>query len=382
MNGETIRTDPLRIGIVCFPMYGGSGVVATEIGFALAARGHEVHIISYAQPVRLRTFLPNLMFHEVRLYEYPLFDSPLYTIHIAATIAHLVRYTDLQIVHAHYALPHGISALLARWAVESHRFCVVTTLHGTDVTLVGQHASFAPITHLALQKSDHLTCVSEYLARTVHSNFAIPLERIEVIYNFVDTQRFVPLPPDERRRRWETEKCLIHVSNFRPVKRVIDVIRIFERVHREVPCELVLIGDGPERDRAERYVLERGLQRWVHFLGKQEDIIPPLQRATVFLLPSDQESFGLAALEAMSCGLPVVASNVGGIPEVITHGRQGFLHTVGAVEDMARDTLRLLTDEDLWIRMSEAARARALEFDATRIIPRYERMYYRVMTDA
>ncbi len=372
--------DPLRIGIVCFPMYGGSGVVATEIGFALASRGHEVHIISHAQPVRLRTFLPNLMFHEVRLYEYPLFDSPLYTIHIAATIAHLIRYTDLQIVHAHYALPHGISALLARWAVESRRCRVITTLHGTDVTLIGPHASFAPITHLALRESDRLTCVSTYLARAVHRNFAIPLERIEVIHNFVDTQRFVPLPPDERRRRWETEKCLIHVSNFRPVKRVIDVIRIFERVHREIACELVLIGDGPERDRAEQYVLERGLHPWVHFLGKQEDIIPPLQHATVFLLPSEEESFGLAALEAMSCGLPVVASDVGGIPEVITHGQQGFLHAVGDVDAMAAATLQLLTDGDLWFRMSESARARALEFDAARIILQYERMYYRIMT--
>jgi N-acetyl-alpha-D-glucosaminyl L-malate synthase BshA len=368
-----------RIGILCFPTYGGSGVVATELARSLAERGHEVHVISYAPPVRLQRYSPHIVFHEVPVFEYPLFESPLYTIHAAATIANLVQYADLQVVHAHYALPHGISAFLARASLDAPRFAIVTTLHGTDVTLVGQHPSFFPITRLALLQSDRLSCVSRFLEGVVRDRFRVSPERVTVIPNFVDTSVLVPKPLEERRRQWRTDKCIVHVSNFRPVKRVLDVLRVFERVRTRVPCELVLIGDGPDRILAEQYCVERGLYRSVHFLGKQEDVGPPLQGASVFLLPSELESFGLAALEAMSCGVPVVATAVGGVPEVIEDGVQGFLHAVGDIEGMAAHVEQLLTDEDLWVRMSEAARRRALDFDRERVVPQYEILYDTVM---
>ncbi len=371
---------PYRIGILCFPTYGGSGVVATELARSLAERGHEVHVISYAQPVRLQRYSPHIVFHEVPVFEYPLFESPLYTIHAAATIANLVQYADLQVVHAHYALPHGISAFLARVSLDDPRFAIVTTLHGTDVTFVGQHPSFFPITRLALLQSDRLSCVSRFLAGVVQDRFHVPSERVTVIPNFVDTATLVPKPLAERRRQWRADKCIVHVSNFRPVKRVLDVLRVFERVRSRTPCELVLIGDGPDRILAEQYCMERGLYRYVHFLGKQEDVGPPLQGASVFLLPSELESFGLAALEAMSCGVPVVATGVGGVPEVIEDGVQGFLHAVGDIEGMAASVERLLTDEDLWVQMSEAARRRALQFDRSQVVPQYEVLYDQVMT--
>jgi len=370
---------PYRIGILCFPTYGGSGVVATELARSLAERGHEVHVISYAQPVRLQRYSPHIVFHEVPVFEYPLFESPLYTIHAAATIANLVQYADLQVVHAHYALPHGISAFLARVSLDDPRFAIVTTLHGTDVTFVGQHPSFFPITRLALLQSDRLSCVSRFLAGVVRDRFRVPPERVTVIPNFVDTATLAPKPLEDRRRQWAVDKRVVHVSNFRPVKRVLDVLRVFERVRARIPCELILIGDGPDRILAEQYCMERGLYRHVHFLGKQEDVGPPLRDASVFLLPSELESFGLAALEAMSCGVPVVATAVGGVPEVIEDGAQGFLHAVGDVEAMAASVERLLTDEDLWVRMSEAARRRALQFDRNRVVPQYEVLYDQVM---
>ena len=369
------KSDSLRIGIVCFPTFGGSGVVASELARTLAESGHEVHVISQSRPVRLRAFSPNVIYHEIPTFEYPLFDAPLYALHTAATIANLTDYVELDIIHAHYALPHAVSALLARLAKPNARFRIVTTLHGTDVTLLGRDPSFFPITRYAIHHSDAVTCVSRYLSRILVEDYGVPQNQIFHIPNFVDTRTFKPAPFEHRMHNWENRKCIVHVSNFRPVKRTLDVVKIFNKVAREINAELVMVGDGPDRLRCERYCLEHNLKDRVRFLGKQDDIVPVLQNASVFLIPSELESFGLAALEAMSCAVPVVATRVGGIPELITDGKEGFLADVGDIDTMANAVRRILTHRELYQTLSDAARRRAENFERTRVVARYENLY-------
>lgn len=373
--------SPLQIGIICFPTFGGSGVVASELARTLAENGHEVHIISQSRPVRLRVFSPRVIYHEVPTFEYPLFEAPLYALHTAATIANLTDYLSLDIVHAHYALPHAVSAILARLAKPDATFKIVTTLHGTDVTLLGRDPSFYPITRYALHASDSITCVSHYLKEILIHDYELEPERIHIIPNFVDTETFSPLPEPERLELWKNRKCIVHISNFRPVKRTLDVIRTFRLIADKIPCELVMVGDGPDRLRCERYAYESGLKDRIKFLGKQDDIVPVLQNASAFHLPSELESFGLAALEAMSCAVPVVATRVGGIPEIIRDGREGFTAEVGDCETMAESLFRILTDENLYLTMSNAARERALQFERKTIVHRYESLY-RSLVDA
>ncbi len=367
----------MKVGIVCFPTYGGSGVVATELAHELAERGHEVHLISSSIPVRLRTYSPNIYFHEVRQNEYPVFESPLYGLHIAATITQVNSYIPLDIIHAHYALPHAVSAILARQILrDSGSFKIITTLHGTDVTLVGVDPSFFPITKFALENSDCLTAVSKYLAGVIHNHFGIREDFIRVIPNFVDIERFKPL--HLTREDFKPPFNLVHISNFRPVKRPLLAIRALEHL-QDLPARLFMVGDGPERSKCQQYVIEKNLTDRVTFLGKQEDIVPILQQAHVFLLPSDLESFGLAGLEAMSCGVPVVAMRTGGLPELIEDGVQGFCVEKNRIELFARRIRDILTNPDLWWRMRAKARERALQFDARRIIPLYIELYKDVL---
>ena len=365
-------TAPLKIGIVCFPTFGGSGVVATELARTLADRGHDVHVISQAPPVRLRVYQPNLSYHEVPVFEYPLFEAPLYALHAAATLANLAEYIRLDIVHAHYALPHAVSAYLARVSTQGKGFKIVTTLHGTDITLLGRDPSFFPITRFAIRQSDAVTSVSRYLQSILAEDYGIPEPRVRVIPNFVDLDTYKPPPEDPRP---EGDRCLVHVSNFRPVKRTLDVLQVFERLLPRYPSRLIMVGDGPDRILCERYCLQRGIQDSVRFVGKQDDLVPILQKASLFILPSEIESFGLAALEAMSCGVPVIATRVGGVPELIRSGEEGYLFEVGDVEGMAQQALDLLHNPAEWRRMSRNARRRAEQFDRHRIVRRYESLY-------
>ncbi|HEY7955315.1 MAG TPA: N-acetyl-alpha-D-glucosaminyl L-malate synthase BshA [Polyangia bacterium] len=370
MSGE-----PLRIGITCYPTFGGSGIVATEIGLSLARRGHQVHFICGGVPWRLDGFVDNVFFHEVEARDYPLFDHP-YALALASKMVEVATYEKLDLFHVHYAIPHATSAHLARQILGPAAPRLVTTLHGTDITVVGHERSFLPITRFSIAASDAVTVPSQYLKDATYELLGLPGEvPIEVIPNFVDTDEYAPGPraPGAPRR-------LVHNSNFRPLKRVGDVVEVFARVHREIPCELVLIGDGPDRSTVELKVRELGLTRAVKFLGKQLHFVEVLQGADAFLLPSASESFGLAALEALSCGVPVVASDVGGLAEVITDGETGFLRPLGAVDQMAEAVLRLLRDEPLRLRMSQAARASAIaRFPREPMVARYEACYRRVL---
>lgn len=370
---------PLNIGIVCFPTYGGSGIVATELACSLADRGHDVHLISHAPPVRLQQYKPNLSFHEVAIYEYPLFESPLYDLNAAATIANIAEYVSLDIVHAHYALPHAVSAYLARVSSSQLHFKVVTTLHGTDITLLGRDPSFFPITRFAIHQSDSITCVSNYLKNVLIEHFDVPAQTIHVIPNFVDLERYnLPPVPDPRLQR--SDFCLIHVSNFRAVKRPLDVIRVYEQLQSRIQAHLLMVGDGPERGVCERYCLEHGLHHQVRFIGKQDDLASILREASLFLLPSELESFGLAALEAMSCGVPVIATRVGGLPELIEDGREGYLLDVGDIEAMVDHAYEILSQPEKWLTMSRNARRRAENYDVNNIILRYESLYYSLVS--
>jgi L-malate glycosyltransferase len=366
----------MKIGITCYPTYGGSGAVAAELGIQLSHRGHQVHFVSYALPFRLPTFHQNIFFHQVETMSYPLFEHTPYTITLAAKMADVATAEGLDLLHVHYAIPHAVSAFLARETVGG-RLRVVTTLHGTDITLVGTDPSLHPITRLAINMSDRVTAVSSYLERRTRETFQ-PTQPVRVIPNFVDSARFRPGHEEEARRRFARpgEPILLHLSNFRPVKRVTDVIRIFARVRQEIPATLLMVGDGVERPTAQHLARELNIGKEVFFLSRQEDIPGLMKVADLFLLPSELESFGLAALEAMSCGVPVIASRAGGLPEVIEDGVSGFLHAVGDVEGMARDTLRVLGDEALYRRIAQAARQRVLDhFDASRIVPQYETVY-------
>jgi len=372
----------MKIGITCYPTYGGSGAIAAELGIQLGQRGHRVHFVSYALPFRLQTFHQNIFFHQVETMSYPLFEHAPYTITLAAKMADVVTAEGLDLLHVHYAIPHAVSAYLARETVGG-RVKVVTTLHGTDITLVGTDPSLHSITRFAINMSDRVTAVSSYLEQRTRETFQ-PTQPVRVIPNFVDTDQFRPGQEEAARRRFAHpgERILLHLSNFRPVKRVTDVIRIFARVRQEIPAKLLMVGDGVERPTAQHLVRELNIEKEVFFLSRQEDIAGLMTVADLFLLPSELESFGLAALEAMSCEIPVIASRVGGLPEVIEDGVSGFLRPVGDVEGMAREALRLLGDAVLHRRVARAARQRVLDhFDAPRVIPQYEAIYRELLAE-
>ena len=376
----------MKIGITCYPTVGGSGVVATELGLALAESGDEVHFISYALPTRLELPRPRVYFHEVVAPSYPLFVSPPYTLALATKMAEVASHAALDLLHVHYALPHAISAILARAMMTERgsRLKVVTTLHGTDITIVGQDRSYLPITRFGIEKSDGVTAVSEYLREVTARELGVG-RPVEVIPNFVDTARYRPDGASEYARgiAREGEAVLMHVSNFRPVKRIRDVIGVFERVRKRRPARLVLVGDGPDRSLAERLVSESGAERETTFLGNVAAIENLLPVADVFLLPSDAESFGLAALEAMACGVPVVGTRAGGLPEVVTHGETGFLLPVGDVDGMADGVLALTDDRERWRRFSESARRRAVAaFPEDQVVARYRVLYDSILAGA
>ena len=373
----------LRIGITCYPTFGGSGVIATEIGMAMARRGHRVHFICYDVPRRLDRFVENIYFHEVEVRDHPLFIFPPYDLALASKMVEVATYEELDLFHVHYAVPHATSAYLAKQILGSRAPRVVTTLHGTDITLVGNDRSYLPITRFSIMASDSITVPSKFLRQATYDKLNIPSSTpIEVIPNFVDAERFTP-PPETNPCLSELvstcvkgEKTLIHISNFRPVKRVEDVVRIFAKVRERHRVNLVFIGDGPDRGAAEALVRDLGLESSVSFLGKLEAFTEVLQRSHVFLLPSRNESFGLAALEALSCGVPVVGSRIEGIPEVIRHGENGFLAEVGDIEKMAEYTEKLITDGELYQRMACAARRTAAEqFSQDAVVSQYEASY-------
>ena len=372
----------LKIGIVCSPTYGGSGVVATELGRFLAAKGHEVHFISVAMPFRLETNASsNIYFHEVQTLDYPVLPGDLAGIAIAGRTAQVVEDYQLDIIHAHYAIPHAISAWLAREATRHRGVKLVTTLHGTDITLVGRAPSVFPIARFAIEESDAVTTVSEWLRQETIREFGIKTP-IHVIPNFVDDAKFYRRPPCDVKKHYAPngEKILVHVSNFRPVKRIGDVVRVFARVRAEMSAKLLFIGDGPERDQATRLARELGVCNDVHFLGKQEKIETFFSCADVMLFPSEYESFGLAALEAMCSENVVIASNGGGLPEVINHGVDGFLAPVGDVETMARHAIDILRNPVRAAEMGRTARANAIaRFHVANVVPLYERLYEEVL---
>lgn len=372
----------MKIGIVCYPTYGGSGIVATEIGMGLAAKGHEIHFISYKRPTRLISFHQNIYHHEVTPVDYPLFEYTPYESALASKIVDVVKYSNLDLLHVHYAIPHAIVAYLAKKILESEgiRIPIITTLHGSDITLVGKDETFSPVVTFSINKSDGVTAVSHKLQEQTYENFKIT-KPIEVIYNFIDFQRFHWTNKDHFRKMFapEGEKILVHISNFRKVKRASDVVKIFQKVYEVMPTKLLMIGDGPERPNIERICREIGLCHEIRFLGKQDAISDILAISDVFLLPSANESFGLAALEAMACKVPVVSSNVGGIPEVNIHGVTGFLSDVGDIQDMTTNTLRLLQNPELHEIFRENAYAQAKKFDIVNILPLYESYYKEIL---
>jgi len=371
----------MKIGITCYPTYGGSGVVATELGLELAARGHEVHFISYAVPVRMTEASERIHFHEVEVMDYPLFDHPPYALALATQMYNVAAGEPLDLLHVHYAIPHSVSAYLARAMLRPRRVPFVTTLHGTDITLVGIDRSYLPITRFSIEESNAVTAISEYLREVTLKEFDIQ-RPIEMIPNFVNCDVFQPAKDNSRREEFApgNEKVLVHLSNFRPVKRVPDVIEIFALVRKEIPAKLLMIGDGPDRATAEWMVHQNGLASAVTFLGKQSQVQELLNCADLMLLPSDLESFGLAVLEAMACGVPAVCSRVGGVPEVVSDGVEGYLVTPRDIKTMAARALEILTDPGRQERMGKAARERALsQFCSTRIIPLYEKLYERVI---
>lgn len=371
----------MKIGISCYPVYGGSGVVATELGIELAKRGHEVHFITYAPPFRLPYFVERIYYHEVEVPSYPLFEHPPYNLALSVAIHDVTVSQGLDLVHAHYAVPHATSAWLAKQMLDRTDFRIITTLHGTDITLVGQDPSFHELTRFSIQRSDGITAVSEYLARETVKHFGIESERIQVIPNFVDLERYKrdAYPCHRSKFAAEGEKIISHISNFRAVKRVDDVVRVFSQIGSRTPARLLLVGDGPERARVQRSVECEGLSDSVFFLGKQTSVAELLACSDLFLLPSELEAFGLVALEAMACGVPVVASDVGGVPEVVSPDA-GRLLPAGDVEGMAEAGLALLEDKEAWHVASKAARAAATKFDANTVVPEYEAYYERVLS--
>jgi N-acetyl-alpha-D-glucosaminyl L-malate synthase BshA len=371
----------MKIGIVCYPTHGGSGVVASELAIGLAKKGHEIHVVSYAPPFRLRTFHQNIFIHEIEVATYPLFKYPPYELGLATKLAELAEAAGLDIIHAHYAVPHAASAYLAKQIAHSPRLKTITTLHGTDITLVGADPSFRRVVKFAIEKSDGVTAVSRYLRERTVEEFGIRRD-IRIIPNFIQAARREQ-PRDSCSREAYApggEKILMHASNFRPVKRIGDVVRIFAKVRERIPAKLLLIGDGPERIFIQQLARELKLGGDVHFLGEQDQLEPLFFCADVFLLPSEQESFGLTALEAMNCGVPVIATDIGGLPEVILHGETGYLSPVGDIAGMAAQALALLSDPARHERFKTQAQKRAEElFEAGKIIPQYEAYYEEIL---
>jgi N-acetyl-alpha-D-glucosaminyl L-malate synthase BshA len=375
----------MKIGITCYPTYGGSGVVATELGIELAARGHDIHFITYSQPFRLTGREGNIHFHEVAVTNYPLFEHPPYDLALATRMAEVAEFYSLDLLHVHYAIPHSVSALLARQMLASRgrHLPFITTLHGTDITLVGLDRSYLPITRFGIEQSDGVTAISSYLRDRTREAFGITSE-IEVVRNFVNCDVYVRNPELVATMRGRfaepSERLLVHLSNFRPVKRIQDVVEVFARVAREVPARLMLIGDGPDRSIAEHLAREHGIQDRVHFVGKQDNVNELLPLADLMLMPSEMESFGLAALEAMACGVPTIATDVGGVSELVENGHNGLLFEVGDVDSMSVAAIALLRDEPRLRRMSEVGRKTAQDhFCASRVIPLYEEYYERVI---
>ncbi len=386
----------MKIGILCYPTYGGSGVVATELGIELAARGHQVHFISYSMPMRLNmSFSDNIFFHKVEIASYPLFDFPLYSIALASKIVEVAKFNGLDLVHAHYAIPHATSAYLAREIIKeevlskkknNRNIKIITTLHGTDITLTGLEISFLPTMKFSVQKSDGVTAVSEFLRTKTMSQYEITKE-IKVIPNFINQDIYKKINNNETQCLKEKlskngEKILVHTSNFRPLKRVDDAIRAFKIINDKIPSKLLLIGDGPDRSKCEYLVKDLGLVDNVKFYGEQESFTEILSVSDLFLMPSQSESFGLSALEAMACGVPVISSNAGGLPELNLHGETGYIAEIGDVDKMADYAIRLLDDPNMYKIFSENALDRATTlFSAEKIIPEYEKYYEEILSE-
>lgn len=372
----------MKIGITCYPTYGGSGVMATELGKELALRGHEVHFISYALPFRLNHYVENIFFHEVETSSYPLFEFPLYSLALASKMAEVAEFENLDLLHVHYAIPHATSAYLAKQILNGKRdLKIITTLHGTDITLVGLEPSFLPLVKFSIEQSDGVTAVSRFLKEKTITNYSCDKD-IKVIPNFVDTDLYKPISNGEFKKHIadENEKLLVHTSNFRVVKRVADTIRIFEKIHDKIPSKLILVGDGPDRSECERLCRQIGLDNKVIFLGKQDGLVEILTSSDIFLIPSQSESFGLAALEAMACGLPVISSSVGGLPELIRHNETGYIAEIGDIDRMAKYTLELLSNERKYKMFSDNARSRAVNvFEKSQVVPMYENYYKTIL---
>ncbi len=374
----------MKIGIVCYPTFGGSGVVATELGKGLASKGHQVHFITYNQPARLDFFSENLFYHEVSISQYPLFDFPPYESALASKLVDVVRFEELDILHVHYAIPHASAAYLAKQILLTYgiNIPVVTTLHGTDITLVGKDKSFKPVVTFSINQSDGVTTVSENLKKQTLESFEITRE-IQVIPNFIDFNRFTSKNREHFKKAIApgNERILTHTSNFRKVKNTEDVVRIFHQVNQKIPSKLLMVGDGPERSNAEELSRQLGVSNCIRFLGKQEAIEEILSVSDLFLMPSSSESFGLAALEAMACRVPVISSNTGGLPELNVNGVTGFLSNVGDVVDMAKNAIYILEDCGRIEQFKEAAYQHAQNFDIKKILPFYE-TYYQTIIDS
>lgn len=372
----------MKIGIVCYPTYGGSGVVATEIGLGLARMGHEVHFITYKRPARLSSFSANVYLHEVSSFDYPLFEYTPYETALASKMVDVVKYENLDILHVHYAIPHAAVAYMAKMILRTHgiNIPVITTLHGTDITLVGSNKSFFPVAEFSINQSDGVTTVSNQLKAQTEATFDVKKD-IKVIYNFIDFDRFRKTNKDHFKKAIapDGEKIMVHVSNFRKVKRVEDVIHVFAKVQAQIPCKLMLIGDGPERQKMEELCREVGLCSEIRFLGKQDAVEELLAVADLFVLPSQNESFGLAALEAMACEVPVVSTNIGGLPEVNIEGKTGYLCDVGDVQAMADRAISILSDPETHQRFRQAAFEHAKTFDIAKILPIYEAYYKEII---
>lgn len=372
----------MRIGIVCYPTFGGSGVVATELGKALAERGHRIHFITYSQPVRLDFFSENISYHEVTIAKYPLFDYIPYETALASKLVDVARFEGLDVLHVHYAIPHASVAYMAKQILAAHGIVlpIVTTLHGTDITLVGKDSSYEPVVTFAINQSDGVTAVSESLKKDTYANFKIEKE-IAVIPNFIDLERFSKKAKDHFRKAVAPngERLVVHTSNFRKVKRVQDVVHVFSKIRKEIPSKLLLIGDGPERHNIEQLCRELDLCDDVRFLGKQDMIEEILSICDLFIMPSETESFGLAALEAMACQVPVISSNAGGIPELNINGVTGYMSNVGDVDDMAKNALTILRTDESLKKFKSQALSRAKEFDTHVITPMYEQYYAKVI---
>jgi L-malate glycosyltransferase len=367
-------TGTMRIGITCYPTYGGSGIVATELGLELAHRGHEVHFISYAYPIRLDTDTPGIYYHEVEVSTYPLFQYPPYVMALASHMAEIAERHRLDLLHMHYAIPHSTAALLARQMTTTRFLPYVTTLHGTDITIVGADPSYYRATKFSIEQSDGITTISEYMRAQTVEFFGVQ-NPIRVIHNFINSSLYRPDEPG----RGTGRKRILHISNFRPVKRVLDCIRAFAKVRKEIDAELVMAGDGPDRGPAEQLARELGVDTYIRFLGKQDHMERLIPHMDALHLPSEMEAFGLAALEAMACGVPPVATRTGGVPDLITHGVDGFMEEVGNHEAQANRLVQLLTDEPLHHRMAAAARYSAVtRFSTELIIPQYEAYYQEI----